>query len=369
MNIEVVSRPKTAQAQLAIVDCDIHPMLKDPVAIRAYLPREWQTYFDDYGNHLKQPFVGTNPYPKATPALSRRDAWPENGGPPGSDLVFMRQQHLDPHNISVGLLQVLYPPANKQRNLGYAAALARAVNDWQIAEWTSQDSRLRGSIMVSAEDALASVEEIDRCAGRSDFAQLMLTTRNDEPLGRRRYWPLFEAASRHGLAIGIHVGGQNGHPPTSGVGYPSFYAEEHHSQVHGTEAMLTSLVLEGVLDRFPDLKFILVEAGLAWVPSLAWRLDRSWERFRDELPHLRRRPSEYIQNHFWFTTQPADEPERPEQLRETFDWIGWDKILYASDYPHWDFDDPRYALPMKLSQRERQMVFRDNAVAAYGLNI
>ena len=367
MSVDVALRAKPAETRLAVVDCDIHPMLKNPVDIRAYLPREWQAYFDVYGDHLKQPFFATTPYPKATPALSRRDAWPENGGPPGSDLDFMRRQHLDAHNIRVGILQVLYPTGNRQRNLGYAAALCRAVNDWQIAEWTSQESRLRGSIMVSTEDAAAAVEEIERRAGRSDFAQLMLTPRNDEPLGRRRYWPMFEAASRHGLPIGVHVGGQNGHPPTAGAGHPSFYAEEHHSQVHGAQAMLTSLVLEGVLDRFPDLRFILVEAGLAWVPSLAWRLDRSWERFRDELPHLRRRPSEYIRDHFWFTTQPADEPETPEQLRETFDWIGWDKILYASDYPHWDFDDPRYALQMKLSQQERKMVFHDNACEVYRL--
>jgi hypothetical protein len=99
---------------------------------------------------------------------------------------------------------------------------------------------------------------------------------------------------------------------------------------------------------------------------MAWRLDSLWTQFKDEVPHLKRPPSEYIRDHFWFTTQPADEPEKAEHLRQVFDWIGWDKILFASDYPHWDYDDPAHALPIKMTEQQKRGIFLENARAVYG---
>jgi len=111
----------------------------------------------------------------------------------------------------------------------------------------------------------------------------------------------------------------------------------------------------------------MIEGGFAWLPMLAWRLDKAWERMRGEVPECRRPPSEYIREHIWFTTQPMEEPEQPDHLRDTLGWIGWDKILFATDYPHWDYDDPRTAFPIRLSNAEHSMVFRDNACSLYGL--
>jgi predicted TIM-barrel fold metal-dependent hydrolase len=70
---------------------------------------------------------------------------------------------------------------------------------------------------------------------------------------------------------------------------------------------------------------------------------------------------------FWFTTQPIEEPEKPEHLRKLIDWIGWDRLLFATDYPHWDSDDPRYAFKCHLSDDERRAVFAGNAKSVYGL--
>jgi len=100
---------------------------------------------------------------------------------------------------------------------------------------------------------------------------------------------------------------------------------------------------------------------------MAWRLDKHWPHFRDEVPHVRRPPSEYVREHFWFTTQPIEEPDNPHDLRAVMDWIGWDRILFSSDYPHWDFDDPRSAIKCQMSKAERAAVFRGNAQALYGL--
>jgi predicted TIM-barrel fold metal-dependent hydrolase len=123
--------------------------------------------------------------------------------------------------------------------------------------------------------------------------------------------------------------------------------------------------MEGVFEKFPALKVVLVEIGFAWVPSFVWRLDRLWERMRGEVPHLTRAPSDYVKKHFWYTTQPMEEPARPEQLRRCFDWLGWDRLLFSTDYPHWDQDDPSFAFKMKLSPAERKQICRGNAENLY----
>ena len=61
-----------------------------------------------------------------------------------------------------------------------------------------------------------------------------------------------------------------------------------------------------------------------------------------------------------------EEPEKPKQLRQMLDWMGWDKIVFASDYPHWDSDDPRYAFKIRMSEQERRGIFAGNAETIYG---
>jgi uncharacterized protein len=89
---------------------------------------------------------------------------------------------------------------------------------------------------------------------------------------------------------------------------------------------------------------------------------------RDEVPHLKRAPSEYLREHFWVSTQPMEEAERPEHLIDVMDWLGWDKILFASDYPHWDFDDPFVAVPAGLADEQRRRIYAGNAKALYHLD-
>jgi hypothetical protein len=121
------------------------------------------------------------------------------------------------------------------------------------------------------------------------------------------------------------------------------------------------------MERFPRLRSVMVEGGFGWVPSLVWRMDTHWKRMRDEVPHLKRAPSEYVRRQVWFATQPAEEPERRNDLAELCEWIGWDRLVFATDYPHWDMDDPRYAFKIALTEAQQRAVFADNARAAYGL--
>ena len=140
----------------------------------------------EYGIRLRQPFATAHPYPKATPALSRFDSWPPEGGPPGSSLAFMRAQHLDPHDIAFGMLQPLAVRGMDERVPGFAEAVSRAVNEWMREEWTAKEPRLKAPIAIPGEDAAASVREIERWAGHPDFVQVAMVTRALEPLGRQR---------------------------------------------------------------------------------------------------------------------------------------------------------------------------------------
>jgi predicted TIM-barrel fold metal-dependent hydrolase len=365
MNV-AVREPSTQTAErLMVVDCDIHPNPRTPADVRQFLPKRWQQHLATFGGLSREMYSDTIGYPRMSPAISRRDSWPPAGGPPGSDLDFMREQHLDPNGVEIGNLIPLATRGPDQRNLDCAAALCTALNEWQIAYWLEKEPRLRGSILVAYEDPPAAVAEIERRAGDKRFVQVLLPPRTGEPLGRRRYRPIFAAAAAARLPVALHVGGQGGHCVTS-TGWPSYYFEEHHSNVQSMQSLLTSLVVEGVFEDVPELQVVLVEGGFAWVPPLCWRLDAQWRRFREEVPHLKLLPSEYVRRNVWFTTQPIDEPERPGDLADVVSWIGVDRLMFSTDYPHWDFDHPAQVFGGVLGAREKALVFRDNAKALFG---
>ena len=356
----VARRGKPARAPSRVIDCGIHHAPRSIEDLHPWLSRRWRDHLGHYG--CRQPTAVAGP----RTAEARADAWPPNGGPPGSDLDFLRAQALDRHDIACGLLHLQFPQGMDERNQELGAALCRASNEWVVHHWTGPEKRLKAAIMVPAEDAEAAVEEIERWAGHGGFIQVAMPTRAIEPLGRRRYWPIYDAAARHDLPIGLRVSGHNGHA-VSAAGWPSYDVEAQHAAALTQQAAVVSLVTEGVFELYSSLRVVVLGAGFAWVPSLCWRFDRHWERMRDEVPHLTDRPSETIRRHFWFTTQPAEAPERAEDLRRVIDWVGWDRILFASGYPRRDMDDPEQALPIRLTEEERRMVFGGNARAVYGL--
>src|SRR6266446_5603026 len=149
---DVIDRPlleqeKAAKTRLRIIDCDVHPSLHAYADLNQFLPKRWQQHLRTYGSHLRTPYIGTTPYPRSSPLIARRDAWPPTGGPPGSDLAFMRKQHLDPLDVEFGILQVLDLFIFSQQNLEFGAAIQRAVNEWQLAHWCSREPRLKASIL------------------------------------------------------------------------------------------------------------------------------------------------------------------------------------------------------------------------------
>ncbi len=363
--VTTLQQPSTrSQSKLAVIDCDIHPNLKSPKALHPYLSERWRQHRDTIGDGG----FGGSYYPRANPNAARTDAWPPSGLPPGSDLDFTRYQLLDAWDLDFGVLQPLLG-AGALRNHDYAAALSRAINDWQIAEWLDPEPRLRSGLVVPYEAPDLAVEEIERLGDHPGFVQVMLGIRTSEPIGRRKYWPMFEAAVAHDLPIGMHFGSQGGYPIT-GAGWPSMYLEDHAGMSTAFQAQVISLIYEGVFERFPDLKIVLIEGGFAWVPPLAWRLDAAWRKLGAEVPDLRRAPSEYFAEHIWLTTQPMEEPQKPQHFVQILEHAPWlqDRLMFSTDYPHWDFDAPNEALPkVKLPDGFAAKLMAENARQLYKL--
>jgi predicted TIM-barrel fold metal-dependent hydrolase len=368
MNVEVLNRSGAAaqaSTRLMIADGDIHPRPAKASDLYPWLSKQWQEVFETFGGRARHGWEKGTPYPKMQPMASRRDAWPKTGGGPASDLEMLREQLLDLHNVEVGIMNPLSPSGQGFQNIDMSIAFTRAVNEWQVAAWAAPEPRLKASIVVPYEDGVAAAKEIRHWAGNKHFAQILLLSRTNEPLGMRRYWPVYEAAQEAGLPVGIHAFGYGGTPITSS-GWGSYYCEEMVDHAVCAQAGLTSMIMEGVFERFPKLKVISIEAGVAWAPALMWRLDAQWKKLKAETPHLKLLPSEYLRRQVWWTTQPIEEPEPREKLTEMIDWLGWDKLIFATDYPHWDFDDPQYAFPMKISEENKRKLFRENARLVYG---
>ncbi|HEY3078875.1 MAG TPA: amidohydrolase family protein [Chloroflexota bacterium] len=337
------------RARRAIIDTDVHDVVENERALFPYLPERWRRHLELFGTR------GPTGGDRSGPAPGR----------PGSDPALMRERLLDGWGIDLAILIPL-SEVGRNNNLELDAALAAAVNDWQVAEWLETEPRLRASIAIPYEDARLAVEEIERRAPDRRFVQVQFMGRSRAPMGSRVYWPIYQAAERHGLPICSHASGGADYP-TTGAGWPSFDLEEQVATAQAMAANLTSFVFNGVFERFPKLRIVSAGNGLAWVPPLMWRLDGSWKVLRDEAPELKRLPSEYVREHVYFSIRPTEESSRADQLLKLIDHLGFDdRIVFASDYPRGGLaDSPEGALPAGLPEELEHKLLYANAYALY----
>src|ERR1700704_7127991 len=140
---------------------------------------------------------------------------------------------------------------------------------------------------------------------------------------------------------------------------------DYASYAQAFQSQLGSMIAEGVFAKFPGLKVVLIESGVTWLPSFLWRFSKFWRGVRSEVPWVDRPPAEIVRDHIRLTIQPFDAPAEPDLLERAIDHLGSDAILlYASDFPHWQFDDDE-ALPPGLPEGLRQKILVDNPLATY----
>ena len=342
------------------IDCDIHLAIPNTGALLPYLDDYWREHIIRRG--IDGDNLELSAYPAGAP-LNLRPDWRPPSGPPAADFASVRSHVLDTFQSRFAICNVLNG-AQIMHSEDLAAALCRGINNWIVAEWLDRDPRLRASIVVPVCSAELAAEEIERCAADKRFVQVLMLAMTELPLGRRQNWPIYRAAERHDLPIGIHAGSALLHPP-SAIGWPSYYLEDYVSQAPGFAAVLNSLVTEGVFVKFPRLKVVLIESGVTWLPAYLWRINKTWRGVRAETPWVDRPPAEIIREHVRLTIQPFDDPDDPSQVQTIIEEIGCDKmLLFSTDYPHWHFEGTD-AVPPGLPHDLVRKILIDNPLETY----
>ena len=244
-----------------------------------------------------------------------------------------------------------------------AVAFTRALNDWTRAEWLDRDDRLRASIVLPMQDIGAAVEEIERLAPDRRFVQALVLAMGDAPLGKRQFWPVYEACVRHGLPLGIHAGSAYRHPQTS-VGWTSWYLEEYAANQQAFQSQLASPRHRGHARQVPR-----PEGGAAGIRrDLAARLPvapaaRPGRACASRSPGWTASPAELVRDQVRLTVQPFDAPEDdPGAVQRILDHLrSDDMLLWASDWPHWQFDGDAAVPPGFPASTAAQVAARQRA--------
>ncbi|HET8629289.1 MAG TPA: amidohydrolase family protein [Thermomicrobiales bacterium] len=353
-------------ARLRAIDVDLHPHIADWQAIAAYAPAGLRHRVGRRGG----PPLARHGF---TPVGARFGEAPlppagEGAAHPAADPRWVKEQYLDPRGVDVAILTGAVLSLGVQPNADMAAALARAINDWTLDTWVRPYPCFKGSILVAPQDPAQAVAEIDRLAADPGVVQVLLGSATEAPLGRRQFHPIYEACVRHGLPLALHLGGEGAGmaPPATAVGHPSTYFEWYGALPQVYMAHITSMVTEGVFERYPALRVVLCEGGVLWLPHLMWRFDKNWKAQRSETPWVKRPPSAYIHEHFFATTYPLEAVHDPRHLEEVLAMIDGDqRLLFAGNYPDWALGDP-WAMLADVPEAMRQRVLVDNALALYG---
>lgn len=247
-------------------------------------------------------------------------------------------------------------------------ALGQAYNRWLIDHCLAQEPSLKAMLYLPFNDPEAAVREVEALGDASGVAGFLVTSVRRNPVYHNDYLPVYSALEERGLPIGFH-GGVNW-TKASVSGQLNRFLTVHaldfplYNMVH-----LFNIIINGLPERFPRLRWIFYEAGLAWLVFAAMRLDNEFMMRPSEAPLLKRKPSEYMRD-MYFGTQPMEYPSRIEHLEMVFEMLdGANQFLYASDYPHWDFDLPSriYDLPF-LSESDKRKILGGNALRLFGID-
>ncbi len=236
-------------------------------------------------------------------------------------------------------------------------ALGRAYTRWITENILSVEDRIKTLVYLPFNDPEASVKMIEEFGHKKGVVGFMITSVRYKPVHHNHYMKVYAAIEETGLPLGFHAA-YNWHGDRSmeqlnkfisvhALGFP-FY-----NMIH-----MTNFVINGIPERFPKLKVMWIESGLAWIPFLMQRLDNEYMMRTSEAPALTKLPSDYMRE-FYYTSQPMEQINNHEMLKATFNMINAEnQLLYSSDWPHWDFDLPRtiYDLPFVSEQGKRNIL-------------
>jgi predicted TIM-barrel fold metal-dependent hydrolase len=265
---------------------------------------------------------------------------------------------------------VLYPTLGlfmsfiKDRN--WATALCRAYNALMYEEFIKKSPRLKAVALLPVQNPEACAPELRRAVRELGHSGGMLPADGTHLLGDRAYDGVYEEAQRLDTMLGIHASGS--HLGGAGVDlFPSFIQAHTCSHAFGQMRQITSIVFEGVPERFPDARIAFLEAGCGWAPYWMERMDDEYAKRAPEAPVLKKKPSDYVRSGKIYFSCEADEWLLPQAVK----LIGENQIVYASDFPHWDHSWPASIDEIRqrgdLNDTQKRKILADNARRLYRL--
>ena len=260
-------------------------------------------------------------------------------------------------------LQALSEP-NMEPN--FAAALARAYNNWLYDFCERNPNRLLGAGMISPFDIDAAVAEVKRCIKELGFRAVFMrsTIMNGRNWFDDYYEPLWNALEEFEIPIGFHESSSSAARQTGDIFEPNFMLRRAVAQPMEQMLGLVSLCSGGVLARHPKLHVAFLEANCTWLPWLLWRLDEGWEREGDIWARdLTRKPSDYFKKQCFVSVEPDE-----DGVKYVIDYIGTDRLVFSTDYPHGDSKFPRAVesfLQLDITEDNKRKLLWDNCAEFY----
>jgi len=299
-----------------------------------------------HGAHLREP-IADNSVPREV-ALSRK----------AMDCMALDYQIFFPSAL-------LFLGMHPQREI--EAELATAYNRWIVEHVLPHEPRMKAMLYLPYNTPEAAEATVKRFLGAPGVVGFLVTSTRYQPVHANEYMRLYAMLEEANMPIGFHAHHNWSNEYTRTLN--RFLSMHAISFVMSNIVHLTNWVINGLPVRFPKLKVLWIESGLAWLPFLMQRLDHEYLMRVSEAPLLKRLPSEYISEMF-YTMQPM-EATNLKLLEGTFEAIRADtQLLYASDWPHWDFDVPAkvFDLPF-LDERARRNILGLNAARVFNLPV
>lgn len=241
---------------------------------------------------------------------------------------------------------------------------ANAYTDYMLDNILDKNEGLVMSVPIPYNVPHKAAELIDRVGDESSIVgACFVTGKMEPPAGHEKYDPIYEAAQDNDLPIVYHSG--NAYNDDFYMEGFSSYLETHSlGFVWDNMAQMSSVVCQGHPEKFPDIDFIFQESGLFWIPQMMYRLDTEYLRNELEAPLLNKRPSRYLKENFYYCTQPIEYPPKQKYLEYVIEMLGGpDRLMYASDYPHIDYDAPSSITDLNfLSNDEKAGILGKNAL-------
>jgi predicted TIM-barrel fold metal-dependent hydrolase len=247
------------------------------------------------------------------------------------------------------------------------AALGAAYNKWLVETILPEDKRLKGMIYLPFNTPEACVEEVRKYAHVDSIIGYSVVSTRNKPVHHNNYMRLYAMMEESGKPFSFHSGFNWNDP--SFLQLNRFISMHALSFVHYSLIHMTNWIINGLPERFPKLKVLWIESGLAWIPYLMQRLDHEYQMRSCEAPLLKRLPSEYMRD-MYYTSQPMEKTNL-KLLQATMEAFNADtQLLYASDWPHWDFDAPSSitTLPF-LDEKAKRNILGLNAARIFNLKV